>query len=378
MQPLNPHPPFPLTPQNATLRRMTHDFLIIGGGIAGVSAAARLAPLGTTLLLEGESALAYHASGRSAALYEPRYGAAPVVELSLASGDEFRAGVGLLSKRGLMIIAKANQSDAFAHDIATMRMDPVTLAEAQTLVPILNRQTVALAAVADHAWDIDTDLLIQGYAKTARSHGAQIITRDPVTRITRTRDGWEVTAGETYNARMIINAAGAWADQIAAMAGVKPLNLTPLRRSMARIPAPGGHDVTGWPMIFGAGEGWYAKPDAGALIVSPAEEDATTPHDAFADDMVLAEGLARYEEMVTEPVNRMLANWAGLRTFAPDRVPVIGFDAHEPAFFWLAGQGGYGFQSAPAASQLAADLIAGRPPQVDAATVAALSPARFK
>jgi glycine/D-amino acid oxidase-like deaminating enzyme len=130
-------------------------------------------------------------------------------------------------------------------------------------------------------------------------------------------------------------------------------------------------------MIFGAGESWYAKPDAGALIVSPAEEDLTTPHDAFADDMVLAEGLARYEEMVTAPVTRLLANWAGLRSFAPDRVPVIGFDGAVPGFFWLAGQGGYGFQSCPAASQLAADLILGQSPAADAALVRALSPLRF-
>jgi glycine/D-amino acid oxidase-like deaminating enzyme len=130
-------------------------------------------------------------------------------------------------------------------------------------------------------------------------------------------------------------------------------------------------------MIFGPGETWYAKPDAGALIVSPAEEDPMPPHDAFADDMVLAEGLARYEAMVTAPVTRVLASWAGLRTFAPDRVPVIGRDTDEPAFFWLAGQGGYGFQTAPAAAALAADLLCGRTPGIDAALVAALAPARF-
>lgn len=170
---------------------------------------------------------------------------------------------------------------------------------------------------------------------------------------------------------------GAWDDQVAALAGVAPLGLTPLRRSMARIPAPGGLDVAGWPMIFGCGESWYAKPDAGALIVSPAEEDPAAPHDAWADDMVLAEGLARYEEMVTAPVTRMIANWAGLRTFAPDRVPVIGPDAAEPSFFWLAGQGGYGFQTSPAAAGLVADLLTGRAPAVGQALADRLSPRRF-
>ncbi len=161
------------------------------------------------------------------------------------------------------------------------------------------------------------------------------------------------------------------------MAGVRPLGFTPYRRSMARIPAPGGHDVSKWPMMFGPGEDWYAKPDAGALIVSPAEEDLMEPHDAWADDMVLAEGLARYEAMVTEPVTRVMSNWAGLRTFAPDRVLVIGRDLREPSFFWLAGQGGYGFQSSAGASQLAADLILGRTPEIAASLVAALDPARF-
>ena len=175
----------------------------------------------------------------------------------------------------------------------------------------------------------------------------------------------------------MINAAGAWVDEIAQLAGIAPLGFTPNRRSMVRIPAPGGHDVTKWPMLFGPGESWYAKPDAGKLLVSPAEEHATTPHDAWADDMVLAEGIARYEAHVTEPVTRVEHSWAGLRTFSPDRSLVIGFAPQDRGFFWLAGQGGYGMQSSPAASQLAADLITGQTPQIDAQAVAALDPARF-
>ena len=176
---------------------------------------------------------------------------------------------------------------------------------------------------------------------------------------------------------MLINAAGAWADQIAVLAGLPPLGLTPMRRSMARIAAPGGHDVARWPMLMGAAESWYAKPDAGALIVSPAEEHPMQPQDAWADDMVLAEGLARYEEMVTAPVTRLIASWAGLRSFLPDRVPALGPDPVAPGFFWVAGQGGYGFQSAPAASALVADLVAGRAPALDPDIVRALDPARF-
>jgi glycine/D-amino acid oxidase-like deaminating enzyme len=235
-----------------------------------------------------------------------------------------------------------------------------------------------MAAYADHAWDVDTDLLMQRFARDARSHGARLLTRAAAQTITRQAGAWEVTTPQgPFRAKVLVNAAGAWVDRIAQMAGVAPLGFTPLRRSMARIPAPEGRDPARWPMIFAAGESWYMKPDAGALIVSPAEEDPAEPHDAWADDMVLAEGLARYEAFVTEPVTRLISNWAGLRTFSPDRTLVIGADAAEPSFFWLAGQGGQGFQTCPAASQLAADLILGRAPGLSAGLVAALSPLRF-
>ena len=357
---------------------MDADFLIIGGGIAGISAAARMSELGSVILLEAEEALAHHASGRSAALFEPRYGAPAVVGLSMASEAYFRSVPGVLSPRGLLLVGKAGAEAAFEHDLETMAFDRISVEEARGIVPILNPETVAMAGYAGHAEDVDTDLLVQGFARAAKGHGARILTRAKVDAMARDGAGWRVTssAGE-FTARMVVNAAGAWVDQVAALAGVRPLSFTPYRRSMARIPAPGGHDVSKWPMMFGPREDWYAKPDAGALIVSPAEEDLMEPHDAWADDMVLAEGLARYEEMVTEPVTRLISNWAGLRTFAPDRALVIGPDVREPSFFWLAGQGGYGFQTCAAASRLAADLIGGRAPELDAGLVAALAPSRF-
>jgi glycine/D-amino acid oxidase-like deaminating enzyme len=160
------------------------------------------------------------------------------------------------------------------------------------------------------------------------------------------------------------------------LARIAPKGLVPHRRSMARIPAPEGTDVARWPMVLGAGETWYAKPDAGALIVSPADEEPMEAHDAWADDMILAEGLARWEAHVDAPVTRLIASWAGLRTKAADGAPVLGPDSDDPAFVWCAGQGGQGFQTAPAAARLVADLVAGRQPCVDSATVAAVSPAR--
>jgi D-arginine dehydrogenase len=357
---------------------MTPDIIIIGGGIAGISAGARLAPHARVLVLEGEEALGHHASGRSAALYEPHYGAPAVVELSLASGDYFRSVPNLLAPRGLLLVARDDQKAAFDHDLAAMAFTPITVAEACAFVPILNPDVVRHAGHAPHAEDIDTDLLLQGFARTVRAHDGTILTRSRVSAIDRTATGWRVTwPGGVAEAPLLVNAAGAWVDRIATMAGVQPLGFTPMRRSIARIPAPAGLDVSRWPMLFGPGEDWYAKPDAGALLVSPAEEHPMEPHDAWADDMVLAEGLARYEAFVTEPVTRLIANWAGLRTFSPDRVLVIGRDLRDPAFFWLGGQGGYGFQSCGGASQLAADLILGRPPALSAALVAALNPARF-
>ena len=288
------------------------------------------------------------------------------------------ARAGVLSPRGMMVVAGKGQEDAFAPERDSFDLVEVSVAEAQGIVPILNPETISRIAMADHAWDIDTDLLIQNFVREARARGAIIRTRSPVTAIARDDGLWRVeTRDGPVNARQIVNAAGAWADEIARMAGIRPIGFTPYRRSMARIPAPGGHDLSRWPMIFGIRESWYCKPDAGALIVSPAEEHPMEPHDAFVDDMVLAEGLARYEKNVTVPVTRLLASWAGLRTFAPDRVPVIGPDPAEPSFFWLAGQGGYGFQTAPAASQLAADLIAGHAPDLAAQDVAALNAGRF-
>ncbi|MDO8881546.1 FAD-binding oxidoreductase [Pseudotabrizicola sp.] len=357
---------------------MDADVVIIGGGIAGVSLAARLAPFASVVLLEAEPALGHHASGRSAALYEPRYGSPAVVELSLASADFFHKTKGILSPRGLMMVGCAGDEAAFATEAAAMALEPMTVAEACAMVPVLNPEAVTMAAFSPEAWDIDTDLLMQSFARTARAAGAELRTGAAVTALCHKDEMWQVTtANGSVTGRVVVNAAGAWVDRVAQMAGVQPLGFTPYRRSMARIPAPEAMDVSRWPMIFGAGEAWYAKPDAGALIVSPAEEDATDPHDAWADDMVLAEGLARYEAMVTAPVTRLLSNWAGLRTFAPDRTLVIGADARHHSFFWLAGQGGQGFQSCPAASQLAADLILGRAPEVSADLVKALSPSRF-
>ncbi len=355
------------------------DFLVIGGGIAGISIAARLSHLARVTVIEAEPGLGYHASGRSAAMFEATYGLPSTIALNRASkAYHMQANGGVLSPRGLMLLGTDENRGAFETDLETMAMDEITANEARAMVPILDPRVVTRAGYHAEAWDIDTDRLIQNFAREVRGNGGTVQTGARVEAIERTAQGWNVRAGDRdWQARLLVNAAGAWADEIAAMADIAPMGLTPYRRSMARIPAPGGHDVASWPMLFGPGETWYAKPDAGKLIVSPADEDPSHPHDAWPDDMVLAEGLARYEAHVTEPVTRLEHSWAGLRTFSPDRNLIIGFDTREPAFFWQAGQGGYGFQTAPAASRLGADLIAVRRPELDAATIRALDPGRF-
>ena len=354
------------------------DIVVVGAGVAGISAAARLSNLGHVTLLEAEAQTGTHSSGRSAALFEENYGKPTTRALNAASrAFHATANGGVLSPRGLLLVGSAAEGEAFAHDLADMRLEEIPAQEARAMVPILSDH-MDRAGWHAGAWDIDTDRLMQNWLRELRGNGGTVLTGAPVTAVTRDRTGWRVTVPQgDVSARVLVNAAGAWADRIAGLAGVRPLGLTAYRRSMARLAAPGGHDVGRWPMIFGPAETWYAKPDAGALLVSPAEEDPVVPHDAFADDLVLAEGLARYQDYVTEDVTRPLATWAGLRTFAPDRQLVLGRAVDAPSFIWCAGQGGYGFQTAPAASQLIADIVGNRAPEIGADLAAALSPARF-
>ncbi|MEM6620344.1 MAG: FAD-binding oxidoreductase [Pseudomonadota bacterium] len=357
---------------------MAYDFLIIGGGIAGVSAAARLAALGSTILIEAEDHFAYHASGRSAALYEPNYGAPTVVNLSKAGAIYF-SDAGVLSSRGILMLGRPGEEEALARDAASFAMEQISPEEALEKAEFIDASLITRAAFSNGAKDIDTDALVRHFWRVAASQGAVARHAAPVRKITRQRSKWEVTAGaESHRAKTIINAAGAWADQIAALAQVPALGLTPLRRSVARVPAPKGLDPSRWPMLFGPGESWYAKPDAGQLIVSPADETQSEPCDAAPTELALAEGIDQFARTTGYQPRRITARWAGLRTFAPDRTLVIGRDPGQPDFFWLAGQGGYGFQTSAGASALAADLIAGRDPDLPKATVKALAPDRLR
>jgi D-arginine dehydrogenase len=360
------------------------DVIVVGGGIAGISAGAALAADMSVIVLEAEPQLGYHATGRSAAIFIRNYGNAVLRALNAASAPFLEApeevsDASLLSPRGEMLIATEDELDALAAyaDGAT-GLETLTPTEAVGLVPILRPETIAGAVIEWDAQDIDVDRMMSGYTRLLKRRGGRIETGTVVTALAREGDIWRVTAGgDTWRAPLIVNAAGAWAAEVARLAGVGSIGLQPFRRSAAILPAPDGCDVARWPLFASAAERWYAKPEAGKLMVSPADEDPVDPHDAWVDDMVLAEGLYRFEQAVTVPVARVEHSWAGLRTFAPDRSPVVGFDPGQAGFFWLAGQGGYGVQTAPALASLTASLVAGRAPEVPASAVAALSPERF-
>ena len=363
----------------------TADVLVIGAGMAGVGAAARLAPARRVVVLEMEERPAHHTTGRSAATFILNYGNAVLRALNRASEQVLRTGGdlnerGFLSPRGLLYVAAEGHEVHLDHAMeGASGMEEIGADEARHLFPLLRRDRVARAAVERDASDIDVDALLQAFLRKLRAHGGELVPRAEVLGLRREGGAWQVeTAAGAFEAPAVVNAAGAWGDVVAARAGVPPVGLQPMRRSIAVVPVPAGHDPRGWALVASAAEDWYAKPDGGRLWVSPADEDPVEPHDAWPDDTVLAEGIDRFERMVEMEVTRVERSWAGLRTFAADRTPVVGAEPGAEGFFWLCGQGGYGIQTSPALSRLAADLVLGLPPALPDATVAALSPARFR
>ncbi len=363
----------------------TADILVIGAGMAGCGAAARLAPNARVTVLEMEDRPAYHTTGRSAAVFILNYGNAVIRALNAASEETFRTGgdlaeAGFLSPRGVLEVEEPGMADAFTAFVDGAKgLEILDVDQTRALFPIYRPEKIVRSAYEPDAADIDVDGLLQAFIRTLRLHGGEIIPRAKVTGLSRIGDVWraETDAG-AFEAPVVVNAAGAWGDVVAGMAGIDPVGLTPCRRSIAVLPLPDDLNAQAWPVTASVAETWYAKPDGGRLWVSPADEDPVEPHDAYPDDMVLAEGLHRFEQATTMDVTRVERSWAGLRTFAPDRTPVNGFEPEAEGFFWLVGQGGYGIQTAPAMSMLAAKLIKGDTPDVSAQTVEALSPARFR
>lgn len=363
----------------------TADVVVIGGGIAGIGAAALLAPDLRVVVLEREDSIGYHSTGRSAAIFLRNYGNSTVRALNAASFETLAEPAGisdrsLLSPRGEMLVAGRDDVSALETYLAdAVGMEELSPVEACRLVPILRREKIERAAIEPGARDIDVDRLMQGWARMLRARGGAIVANAEVREIARSGTVWRLrTSRGIFEAPVVVNAAGAWADAVARYAGVAPIGLRALRRSAAVLPSPSEHLIDGWPLVASAAENWYAKPSAGKLIVSPADEDPVEPHDVWPDDLVLAEGLHRFEQATTVRVTRLESSWAGLRSFVADRTPVVGFAADADGFFWLAGQGGYGVQTAPALSRLAADLICRRSPELPVEVMTALSPARFR
>ncbi len=350
------------------------DFLIVGAGIAGASIGHFLAPHGRTVLLERESQPGYHSTGRSAALFYESYGTAQVRALTLASRafvdappPGFADGP-ILTSRGALLVAEPGQDGALAAawDVLRATSPHGELLDARAtraLVPVLRENATLGAVFEPDAADIDVHRLHQGFLRSVRRAGGSIVCDAEVTAIARDeRAGvWRVEAGGArHEARIVVDAAGAWCDRVAALAGVAPIGLVPKRRSIFTFAPPPDLDTSRWPTFGSVDERWYVKPDAGMLLGSPANADPVAPQDVQPEELDIALAIDRIEAATTLAV-RPRRTWAGLRSFVADGDLVGGFAADAPGFFWLAAQGGYGIQTAAAMGEACAALVRGEP-----------------
>lgn len=362
---------------------MTYDVAVIGAGMAGASIAAELAPYARVLLLEAEDAPGYHATGRSAAFYEECYGGPGVVPLTRASGA-YLTEHGFLTDRGALYVGRAEDRaamDAFraSYNGTGVRIAPLAPAALAERVPHI-RPEWNEALYQPACADIDVAGLHQHYLSLAKRQGVEILTRAKVQGLARADGVWTLAGerGETWQAATIVNAAGAWADEIARLAGVRPIGIAPFRRTVAvlRVDPPAPADL---PLVIDIGGGFYFKPDAGRLWLSPHDEVPSDPCDAAPEELDVAIAIDRFQQVTDWRIAALEGRWAGLRSFAPDRLPVYGFDSQADGFFWFAGQGGFGIQTAPAAARLGAQLLLGqdRDAMTAAIDAAVYHPARF-
>ena len=349
------------------------DFLIIGGGIAGASIAYWLAPHGRVVLLEREAQPGYHSTGRSAAMFMESYGTPQVCALTRASRAFFEAppagfaDSAVLSERGSMMVATHGQEALLADYWAGARALSsaarlLDAAGACALVPALRAQRVLGAVHEPEALAMDVDVLHQGYLRGLRRAGGAVVCHAEVTALQRSGPLWQVHAGGIgYAAPVGINAAGAWADVVATLAGVRPIGLQPKRRSAFIFAPPEGMASGDWPLTIGIAEDWYFKPDAGMLLGSPANADPVPPQDVQAEELDIALAIDRIESMTSLSIRRPTRTWAGLRSFVADGDLVGGFDPEASGFFWVAAQGGYGIQTSAAMGEACAALARGLP-----------------
>jgi D-arginine dehydrogenase len=367
---------------------ITHDFdiAVIGAGMAGATAAAFLSADRRVALIEAEEVAGYHTTGRSAAIWIQNYGPPDVRELTRLSRSFYLtppsgfAGVALIRPRAVLLLAtEAQMPDLDAALAASRGMRRATVQEAHAIVPALRPGYLAGAALEDDAFDLDVAAIHQGFLRMLRSSQGVLGLRSRAGRIERRAGVWEVVtqSDDVFRAPVVVNASGAWGDEVARIAGVAPLGLQPRRRTAA-IVDPSPFDVSDWPMIIDVNEGWYARPEARTrLMVSPADATPTHPHDVQPEEIDVAIGVDRMQQALDIAVRRVEHSWAGLRTFTPDGSLAFGWDPRVEGFFWCVGQGGYGIQTAPAAGRLVADLVLGRDPGPAAMLMPAIAPARF-
>lgn len=366
------------------------DVIVIGGGIAGASVAAELAASARVVLLEREDRPGYHTTGRSAAIYSRTYGPPVIRALSRASAafleDPARHGLThpLLGQRGVLLIGRPDQAEALAAMEAGQggALRPVSVAEARTRLPLLRPEYLGGALFDPTASDIDVDALHGLFLRRFREGGGDLRTRAEVTALSREGNRWRVSTPKgDIRADIVVNASGAWADRVARLAGVAPVGLVPKRRTALIVAAPDGVEPGNWPMAVDIDEAFYLKPEAGKLLISPADETPSEPCDAQPEELDIAICVDRIERAFALSVRRIEHRWAGLRSFVADKSPVAGFAPEAPGFFWLAGQGGYGIQTSPALGRAAAALALGRPLPDDivaaGVTAAALAPGRL-
>ncbi|EQM67886.1 NAD(P)/FAD-dependent oxidoreductase [Pseudomonas solani] len=349
------------------------DFIIIGAGIAGASTGYWLSRQGKVAVLEREEHAGYHSTGRSAALYTVAYGTPQVRALTGASRaffDNPPQGFSehpILTPRGEMVVDFSDDPDELRRqfDSARESVAEVQLLDADqacALVPVLRREKVFGAMLDPSAADIDTDALHQGYLRGIRRNGGTVHTGHDVQAIAREGDLWRVTTGQgEFSAPVLVNAAGAWCDGLAALAGVRPLGLQPKRRAAFIFAAPEGVDSHAWPALVSLDESFYFKPDAGMLLGSPANADPVDAHDVQPEELDIAMGIHQIEEHTHMSIRRPARTWAGLRSFFADGDLVAGYDDKAPGFFWVAGQGGYGIQTSAAMGEASASLILRQP-----------------
>ncbi|MGY9056657.1 MAG: NAD(P)/FAD-dependent oxidoreductase [Alphaproteobacteria bacterium] len=369
----------------------TADIIVIGGGMAGASVAYFLAERGRkVIMLEQEDRCGYHTTGRSAALYSQAYGNAAICALTVAGEDFYvnpPAGFAdhpMLTPRGAMFIGRADQVDTVQEAVKEgQRLVPSVRfldgKEARIISPALREDYVACAGYEPEARGIDVDALHQGFLRGLRTNGGTVTVNAGVTALDRVAGQWQVTTPSgVFEAPIVVNAAGAWADTVGQMAGCHPVGCIPKRRTAFLFAPPEGVDISTWPLTVDVDETFYFKPEAGVLMGSPADETPVEPHDAFPEELDIAIGIDRIQTASTLPIRSIRHRWAGLRSFVADKTPVAGYDPAQEGFFWLCGQGGYGIQTAPGLGASAAALVLGedlpanvRDLGLDAATLSA-------